>query len=332
MTQIRISTFNLENFDETPPHELPQLEDRIELMKPQIRRLRADIACFQEVHGQERPGQPRALLALKELLVGTNLDGAELVSTKPADDAVYDLRNLVIATHLPVVKHEQLKNDLVAEPRYQRLTANPPDPQPIPIGIERPILHAQIDTDHAAPGRLLHVITVHLKSKIPSDIPGQVSDPKKGIWRSADAWAEGSFLSSMKRMSQAVEVRRLVDLILHDDPDARIIVTGDFNAEPDEVPVLAICGNVEDTNNGELAPKVLVPIERTIPSDARYTLFHHGRGQMLDHMLVTRNLLAHYRGSEIHNELLHDDSLAYATDDKFPESDHAPVVATFEFD
>ncbi|MGW2997518.1 endonuclease/exonuclease/phosphatase family protein [Streptomyces sp. NPDC001193] len=136
----------------------------------------------------------------------------------------------------------------------------------------------------------------------------------------------------MKRMSQAVEVRRLVDLILHDDPDARIIVTGDFNAEPDEVPVLAICGNVEDTNNGELAPKVLVPIERTIPSDARYTLFHHGRGQMLDHMLVTRNLLAHYRGSEIHNELLHDDSLAYATDDKFPESDHAPVVATFEFD
>ncbi|MGW2994384.1 hypothetical protein ACWDA9_22310 [Streptomyces sp. NPDC001193] len=133
MTQIRISTFNLENFDETPPHELPQLEDRIELMKPQIRRLRADIACFQEVHGQERPGQPRALLALKELLVGTNLDGAELVSTKPADDAVYDLRNLVIATHLPVVKHEQLKNDLVAEPRYQRLTANPPDPQPIPL-------------------------------------------------------------------------------------------------------------------------------------------------------------------------------------------------------
>ncbi|MFI8260848.1 endonuclease/exonuclease/phosphatase family protein [Streptomyces sp. NPDC085665] len=332
MTQIRISTFNLENFDETPPDELPQLEDRIELMKPQIRRLRADIACFQEVHGQERPGQPRALLALKELLVGTNLDGAELVSTKPADDAVYDLRNLVIATHLPVVKHEQLKNDLVAEPRYQRLTASPPDLQPIPIGIERPILHAQIDTDHAAPGRLLHVITVHLKSKIPSDIPGQVSDPKKGIWRSADAWAEGSFLSSMKRMSQAVEVRRLVDLILHDDPDARIIVTGDFNAEPDEVPVLAICGNVEDTNNGELAPKVLVPIERTIPSDARYTLFHHGRGQMLDHMLVTRNLLAHYRGSEIHNELLHDDSLAYATDEKFPESDHAPVVATFEFD
>ncbi len=332
MTRIRIATFNLENFDETAPTAHPSLTDRITLMKPQIRRLRADIACFQEVHGQERPGRPRALLALKELLAGTNLDGAELISTKLENNAVFEQRNLVIATHLPVIKHQQLKNDLVAEPRYQRLTATPADPEPVPIGIERPILHAQIDIDHAEPGRLLHIITVHLKSKIPSEIPGQVSDPEKGIWRTADAWAEGSFLSSMKRMSQALEVRRLVDRILKEDPDARIIVAGDFNAEPGEVPVLAICGNVEDTNNRDLATRVLVPIEHTIPNEARYTLLHHGRGQMLDHMLVTRNLLAHYRGSEIHNEVLHDDSLAFATDDKYPESDHAPVVATFDFD
>ncbi|MER5981227.1 hypothetical protein ABT142_32705 [Streptomyces sp. NPDC001857] len=145
--------------DEPAPDVLPLLADRIALMKPQITRLRADIACSQEVHGQERPGQPRDLLALKELLAGTNLEGASLASTKPANDAVFDLRNLVIATHLPVVKHQQLKNDLVNEPRYQRLTAMPPDTAPVAIGIERPILHAQIDIDHAAPSRLLHRAT-----------------------------------------------------------------------------------------------------------------------------------------------------------------------------
>jgi predicted extracellular nuclease len=96
--------------------------------------------------------------------------------------------------------------------------------------------------------------------------------------------------------------------------------------------VLAIRGDVEDTGNGDLAGRVLVPIEHTIPEPARYTLFHQGRGQMLDHLLVTRNLLAHYRGSEIHNELLHDESAAFAVDRKFPESDHAPVVATCDFD
>jgi hypothetical protein len=49
-------------------------------------------------------------------------------------------------------------------------------------------------------------------------------------------------------------------------------------------------------------------------------------------MLVTRNLLTHYRGCEIHNELLHDESVAFGTDRKYPESDHASVVTTFQFD
>jgi exonuclease III len=136
----------------------------------------------------------------------------------------------------------------------------------------------------------------------------------------------------MKRMSQALEVRRLVDQILDSDPNAEIVVAGDFNASPDEVPVMAIRGDVENTGNADLVGRVLVPIEHTIPAPARFTLYHQGRGEMLDHMLITRNLLAHYRDSEIHNELLHDESAAFAVDRKFPESDHAPVVATFEFD
>jgi len=51
---------------------------------------------------------------------------------------------------------------------------------------------------------------------------------------------------------------------------------------------------------------------------------------MLDHLLVSRSMLAHYKGSEVHNELLHDESIAFATETKFPESDHAPVIAEFE--
>ena len=32
---------------------------------------------------------------------------------------------------------------------------------------------------------------------------------------------------------------------------------------------------------------------------------------------------------EIHNEALHDESIAFASDVKYPESDHAPFVAAF---
>lgn len=345
MGKLRVATFNLENFDDTPEQQSPTLAERIALMRPQIVRLDADVACFQEVHGQERAGQPRSLHALAQLLAGSDLAGATLVSTHPGAtpgpavvngaSGVFDERNLVAATTLPIGPHEQLRNDLVAAPTYTRLTAlkadGTPDLTPVAIGVERPILHVDVDLTPVGPhaGRL-HVINVHLKSKIPTDIPGQKIDAF--TWKTADAWAEGAFISSLKRMSQALEVRRLVDQILNSDPDAKIVVAGDFNAEPDDVPVLAIRGGVEDTGNPALANRVLVPVEQTIPESARYSLFHQGRGQMLDHLLITRNLLAHYRGSEIHNEVLHDESIAFGTDKKFPESDHAPVVATFQFD
>jgi endonuclease/exonuclease/phosphatase family metal-dependent hydrolase len=325
MVTLRIATFNLENFDEVPPNIRPSLAERVAVMRPQIERLQADVLCLQEVHGQERPGQPRALLALTELLAGTKQAAANVVTTLGPNGEVFDQRNLVLVTSLPVMARAQLLNTLVAAPMYQILTANPPAPQPLPILLERPILHVELDLQ----GVPLHVIVVHLKSKLPTNIPGQKVDDF--TWRSADAVAEGAFISSMKRMSQAVEVRRLVDSILDQDPAARIVVAGDFNATSDEVPLVAIRGDVEETGNGALAGRVLVPVENTIPEPARYSLFHHGKGQMLDHILVTRNMLAHYRGSEIHNEVLHDESGAFATDVKYPESDHAPVVATFEF-
>jgi exonuclease III len=56
-----------------------------------------------------------------------------------------------------------------------------------------------------------------------------------------------------------------------------------------------------------------------------------GRGEMLDHMLITRNLLAHYRGSEIHNDILQTSPPHSPSTESIPESDHAPVVATFDF-
>ena len=50
---------------------------------------------------------------------------------------------------------------------------------------------------------------------------------------------------------------------------------------------------------------------------------------MIDHVLASREPLGLYRGAEVHNELLHDESVAFAGDVRFPESDHAPVVAEF---
>lgn len=133
----------------------------------------------------------------------------------------------------------------------------------------------------------------------------------------------------MSSLSSILDVSH-IDTLFDADEDALVVVCGDFNTDLDDVPLAAIRGDVENTGNGQLAGRVLIPCERTIPESSRFSLLHQGRGTMLDHLLISRSLLAFYKGTEIHNELLHDESVAFAGDVKFPESDHAPVVAEFE--
>ncbi|WP_419661830.1 hypothetical protein Dvar_22630 [Desulfosarcina variabilis str. Montpellier] len=323
--KLRIATFNLENLDDKPDQK-PTLGERIILMRSQLLRLNADILCLQEVNGQETPNQPRRLLALENLIAGTAYAGFHRVSTMTGDGSqVYDERNLVILSRFEIVEHQQYKHDFAAAPCYKKVTANPEETEAKAVTWERPLLHARMKLDNT---RTLDLVNVHLKSRLPTTVAGQKLN--NYTWKTASGWAEGFFLSSMKRVGQALETRMFIDTLFDVDEDAMVVVCGDFNADLDDVPVQAIRGDVEDTGNDKLARRVMVPCERTIPEPSRFSLFHHGRGVMLDHLLVSRSLLGYYKGSEIHNELLHDESVAFGTDVKFPESDHAPVVAQFE--
>ena len=322
---LRIATFNLENLDDKPGVQ-PTLDVRMALMRPQLLRLKADILCLQEVNGQEEEGHPRRLLALEKFLEHTPYAGFHTVSTMTADGIqVYDKRNLVIVSRFEILEHHQYKHEFTPAPQYRKVTAEPMEMDAQDVSWERSIQHTVIKVPGPKP---LHVINLHFKSRLASNIQGQRADSFR--WETASGWAEGFFLSSMKRVGQALETRVLIDKLFDQDDEALVIVCGDFNAEPDEVPVEVIRGDVENTGNGNLANRVLVPCEHTIPTTSRYTLFHKGQGRMIDHLLASRNLLSCYKGSEIHNELLHDESIAFATDKKYPESDHAPFVAEFE--
>ncbi|MGH3085905.1 MAG: endonuclease/exonuclease/phosphatase family protein [Rubrobacteraceae bacterium] len=324
--RVRIATFNLENLDDERG-EKPSLEERIELMRPQLVRVDADILCLQEVNAQERDGK-RGLFALEELLADTEYSDFEMVSTTIQDGSKpFAERNLAVLSRFEIVSREQHKHDYAPAPLYRMVTASEPDEEGKDITWERPILRARV---RVADDRTLDVINLHLKSKLPTDIEGQKKNPY--TWKTASGWAEGFFVSSMKRVGQALETRMLIDELFEEDEDALIVCCGDFNADLDEVPVQAIRGDVENTGNGDLSKRVMVPTENTIPESSRYSLFHMGRGEMIDHLLVSRSLLQHHRGSEIHNELLHDESMGFATDKKYPESDHAPVIAEFEIE
>jgi len=73
-----------------------------------------------------------------------------------------------------------------------------------------------------------------------------------------------------------------------------------------------------------------VVLDRTVPTDRRWSVLHHGRQQMLDHILSSRALHGCFRGVEIHNEAVGDELIAYARHVSVSASAHAPVVATFD--
>ena len=326
---LRIATFNIENLDDKADDRNPPLEVRAPILRAALNRLDADILCLQEVHGQElddhtSSNPSRDLSALDYVIEGTRYAGFYRASTLTSDEVPYNKRNLVILSAHPIIYSDQYKNDYIETLQYRKVTANdPPDTEAKDLRWERPILHAEIELPQSDN---LHVINLHLKSRLASNVPGQ----KTGfLWESAAGWAEGYFLSSMKRVGQALETRILVDSIFDGDPEANIVVCGDFNAEPGEVPVEAMCGRVENTSNPDLRSRVLTPCSMGIPESVRFSHYHEGHGNLLDHMLISQSLLPYFRRAEIHNETLHDESLPFTFDTKYPESDHAGFIAEF---
>lgn len=328
---IKIATFNIENLDFSPDENNPDFVARKPVLKSILNRMDADVLCLQEVHGQETASHTsnnpdRNFAALDEVIENTKYETYQRAYTVTSDDVPYDVRNLIVLSKFPILEIIQYRNNHIEKLQYRKLTAtDPPDTEAKDVTWERPILHVKI-ADPAF-GEI-HVINVHLKSRLSSNIPGQ----KLGFsWKSAAGWAEGYFLSSLKRVGQALETRVLIDKILAASPEAKIIVCGDFNAEPGEVPVEAICGRIENTNNPNLRSHVLVPCSNGIPESVRFSHFHHGKGNLLDHMLISQGMLPTFRKAYILNENLHDESLPFTYDNKFPESDHAPFVSEFEF-
>ena len=324
--RLRIATFNLESLDDRPEAGM-DFADRLAVLRPQLRRLRADVVCLQEVNARApSKSAMRELTALDKVLADTPYEGiSRVVSFSRGGVRPADRHNLVILSRLPVLGHAQIWHDLVPPPLLRQVTASPLTDEPVPVEWDRPMLHATLE---APGGRRIEVINLHLRAPRAARMAGQKED--HGRWRSVAGWAEGFYTATVKAAGQALEARLLVERLFDSDPEALIAVCGDFNSSDREAPVRTIRGDEEDTQNGHLAGRVLVPLERTLPESQRFSVIHHGRRVLLDHILVSRSLLGWYLGAEIHNEAVGDELVSPATIDGTPETYHAPMVAEFQ--
>ena len=311
---LRIATFNLESLDDDGS---PPFEERAAVLRPHLERLAADVLCLQEVNAQ-RPvkGEPRRLRALTRLLEGTRYQGYALAT---GTDHLADRHNLVVASRWPVRESRLIKHDVVPPPAVRMVTATPPATGAEPVSWDRPVLHADITLPG---GRSLHVFDLHLRAPLAAPVPGQ--KPSAQCWSSVGGWAEGFFLAAIKRAGQALETRLAVERLFDADPQALVVVAGDYNAEDRQTPLRIISGDLGDAGTGTLATRALVPLELSLPEERRFSVLYEGQAAMLDHLLVSRTLAGWFRAVEVHNESLGDGPETEL------DSDHAPVVAAFE--
>lgn len=309
---MRIATFNLENLD------LKTIDARLKPLQNALIRLNADVLLLQEVNSDT---EGTKLSALDKLINSTIYQSYERVITTASDKTYFGQRNLVILSNKKIVSSQQFKHQYVRAPEYSPSTG---ELSSTDITWERPILYAQIELSSK---ERINILNLHLKSKIPTEIVGSKKDAFS--YKTIPTWAEGFFVSSLRRVGQALEARTFIDSLFDQDNNSNIIVGGDFNSDFDEVAVETILGRIENTGNLDLAHRELIPCEFSIPEQSRFSLYHRGQKCMLDHILISQEMSKHYSHAEIHNENLKDESIAFATDDKYVGSDHAGVVAVF---
>ena len=326
MARLRIATFNLESLDDEPG-AVPALSERIAVLRPQLRRLEADLLCFQEVNAQAVARHlPRRLTALDHLLEDTLYLGYNRALTGPiAHDGPAERHNLALLSRYPIAASRQIHHERVPPLSYRSVTASPPAKEALMLSWDRPLLYAAIELPG---GRRLHVLNLHLKAPLAVAIPGQKVSAAE--WRSVGGWAEGFFLAAMKRAGQALEARLVVERLFDADPSALIAVCGDFNAEARETPVHVLIGVDSGGSGRARSERMLMALEESVPAPRRYSVLHAGRPLLLDHVLVSPALAAWAQRVEIQNEGLSDEARDPLSAHPSLGSYHAPIVAEFE--
>jgi endonuclease/exonuclease/phosphatase family metal-dependent hydrolase len=298
---LRVATFNLLDLFE------PELEAHRAVMEAKLRfigaelvRARADVVAFQEVGSEALLGrlldEHAAKLGYVHRVVGTG-------DRRGIRCAIVSRRPLVFSA---VHRAEALD--------FPRLHVGDPAPFAGRIPLRRGVVHVRVEDD--ALGRV-DVLTAHFKSKLPRGLEKQ--DGTFVEEATAGDFAASSLRSLVLRAAEALYVRRLVDGLLQED--RHVCVLGDLNDTLDSLPVRVVRG----AERGVDPAYILADATRSVPAAARRSVLFGGRGEQIDHVLVSPALAARVRGAGIQNEALRDFGPFDPDAAPAADSDHALV-------
>src|SRR5688572_2914382 len=275
-----VLTWNVENLfrpkQTSTPEEQQHYQDKLALLAEVINIHNPDVVALQEVGGLE------PLLDLQIACGYLHRD----ISNFP------DKRHIRVAflSNLPIVAREDIV-DFPVGPASTIVDLTAAGTEPV-TRMSRGALRIRVQHQ----GITIDIITAHLKSKLLSfpRIGGSSFQP-----RNEDERAQVAGIAILKRSAEAVTLRDRINDFLEGNVNNPLILCGDFNDVPAAQTSLILCGppgseigtrgfNMEDQGDDQR----LFNLTNAIPDpDRRYSRIHNGRGEMLDQIYASEELL-----------------------------------------
>lgn len=330
MSTFTIMTWNVENLFRAgtefgPPTEAAY-KAKLAKLSQVILMLDPDVLALQEVGSKEAFGD------LNGLLEGRYAHAQ--LSTHPDGRGI----RVGFLSKLPILGHEEFfVLPWEGLPRVPGITSTgeATDATTMGRGALRILVRPRADLR-------LHCITTHLKSKLLS-YPAPPNHPRFAPHNENERARIGGF-ALLRRTAEAVAMRVYANQFLEKNSDQALIMLGDLNDGPDAATtqILYGPGGSEIGTPGFNAPDKgddsrLFNLALCIDPARRYSRIYNGNKELIDHILVSQELLpgnprrlpivdSHI---DIEGRLpsINDDPMARRSE---PGSDHAPVTARFE--
>ncbi|MCC7368555.1 MAG: endonuclease/exonuclease/phosphatase family protein [Chloroflexi bacterium] len=208
-----------------------------------------------------------------------------------------------------------------------------------------------------APGLRVHLISAHLKSKLITYPPAPGGHQARFDTNDEDERARGTGLALLRRTAEAVALRVHVNAVLQAADAPQVVLLGDLNDEPLAATTQLLLGPADsdvtspDRRDGVRLYNLCdtIPLKGSRPTDVkeflapdrRYSRLYEGRGELIDHILVSRGLLGtpeqnrqgQWAVTEVTSlvESIQGESVGNNPTTRVDEShpDHAPIVARF---
>ncbi|NUM47063.1 MAG: endonuclease/exonuclease/phosphatase family protein [Anaerolineales bacterium] len=290
--------------------------------------VKPDVIALQEIGGKDDTDL-QSLIALQSRLEGEYQFSA--VSKFP------DSRHIKVAflSKLPIKKIK----DISKFPKGPLMKIRNLKKEPI-IRMARGALKGEVQLPN---GMTIRLIAVHLKSKLLT-FPGGFQ-PKD-----EDERAFGAGIALMQRAAEAIAVRNFLNQRMVTEPNTHTIVLGDMNDEPLAATSQIFLGpadadvKTKDKFDGDHLYNLVdaIPLKGTATEDFligqdKFTRFHEGRGELIDHILVSKKLLLTGNDFNVKQVKIFTDVIKNQNTTSNPATragsippDHAPVLARFE--